>query len=88
MGSGPQYVAFNGDLMRELATEFLALAEKQGATVPLMIGHRLGGGRLGLLEILLKAECASIKRSPFTDPSERRRAGTHRPGVTGLPIVR
>jgi class 3 adenylate cyclase/predicted ATPase len=37
------YVAFNGDLMRELAGHFLALAEKEGAAVPLMIGHRLMG---------------------------------------------
>ena len=37
------YVAFNGDVVRELAAQFLALAEKQGATVPLMIGHRLMG---------------------------------------------
>ena len=37
------YVAFNGEVMRELAAQFLALAEKQGATVPLMIGHRLMG---------------------------------------------
>jgi class 3 adenylate cyclase/predicted ATPase len=37
------YAAFNGDVMRELAAQFLALAEKQGATVPLMIGHRLMG---------------------------------------------
>jgi len=35
------YIAFNGDVIRELAIEFLALAEKQGATVPLMIGHRV-----------------------------------------------
>ena len=35
------YIAFNGDVMRELAAQFLALAEKQGATVPLTIGHRL-----------------------------------------------
>ena len=42
------YVAFNGDVMRELAAQFLALAEKQGATVPLMIGHRLMG--MSLLE--------------------------------------
>ena len=34
-------MAFNGDVLRELAAQFLALAEKQGATVPLMIGHRL-----------------------------------------------
>jgi len=36
-------VAFNGDVMRELAAEFLALAEKQRATGPSMIGHRLMG---------------------------------------------
>jgi predicted ATPase len=37
------YVAFNGDVMCELAAQFLTLAEKQGATVPLMVGHRLMG---------------------------------------------
>jgi class 3 adenylate cyclase/predicted ATPase len=35
------YVASNGDAIRELAAQFLALADKQGATVPRMIGHRL-----------------------------------------------
>ena len=40
------YVAFNGDVMHELATQFLALAEKQGAAAPLMIGHRLMGTTL------------------------------------------
>ena len=40
------YLAFNGDVMRELAAQFLALAEKQGATVPLMIGHRIMGTSL------------------------------------------
>jgi hypothetical protein len=35
------YVAFNGDLMRELAAQFPALAEKQRATIPIMIGHRV-----------------------------------------------
>ena len=34
---------FNGDLMRELATQLLVLAERQEAAVPLMIGHRLMG---------------------------------------------
>ena len=37
------YVAFNGDVMRELAAQFLAIAEKQGASVPLMMGHQLMG---------------------------------------------
>jgi hypothetical protein len=37
------FVGFNGDTARDLATQFLGLAEKQGAVVPLMIGHRLVG---------------------------------------------
>jgi hypothetical protein len=39
-------VAFNGVAIRELATQFLSLAEKQRATVPLMTGHRLMGSSL------------------------------------------
>jgi predicted ATPase len=31
------------DMTRKLAAQFLALAEKQGATTPLMLGHRLMG---------------------------------------------
>ena len=34
-------VSMNGNALLELAAQFLALAEKQGATGPLMIGHRL-----------------------------------------------
>jgi class 3 adenylate cyclase len=37
------YVAFDGDATRELASQFLDLAEKQNATVPIMIGHRIAG---------------------------------------------
>jgi predicted ATPase len=37
------YLAFNGDAVRDLAAQFLALAKKQTATAPLMIGHRLMG---------------------------------------------
>ena len=40
------YAAFNGDALRELARQFLALAEKQGATVPLVVGHRVMGTSL------------------------------------------
>jgi DNA-binding response OmpR family regulator/class 3 adenylate cyclase/predicted ATPase len=40
------YVAFNGDALRNLAVQFMTLADKQGATVPLMIGHRLMGTSL------------------------------------------
>ena len=36
-------VAFNGDVVRELAAQFLTLAERQGTTVSLMLGHRVTG---------------------------------------------
>jgi len=39
-------VAFNRDAVLELARQFLALAEKQAATVPRMIGHRIMGSSL------------------------------------------
>ena len=37
------FVAFDGGVMRELATQFLALAEKQGSNALSLIGHRLMG---------------------------------------------
>jgi class 3 adenylate cyclase/predicted ATPase len=43
---GANFIAFDGAAVRELAGQFLALADKQGATVQLMIGHRLMGASL------------------------------------------
>jgi class 3 adenylate cyclase/predicted ATPase len=40
------FVSFNGDAVRELADQFLTLAKKRRATVPLMIGHRMMGSVL------------------------------------------
>ena len=60
------YVAFNGDVVRELAAQFLALAEKQGATVPLMIGHRLMGTSLMCTGDIAEGRAHSIRRSRFT----------------------
>jgi hypothetical protein len=37
------YIVSNRGALRELATQFLTLAERQAATVPRMIGHRLMG---------------------------------------------
>ena len=42
-----RFVAFDdGDALRELGAQILAIAEKQGATVPLMIGHSIMGSSL------------------------------------------
>ena len=51
------YVAFNGDRMRQLASQFLALAEKQANKTQLATGHRLVGTSLlatGNLEVSRK----------------------------------
>ena len=68
------FVAFNGDVVRELAAQFLALAEKQGATVPLMIGHRLVGDPWWSWAISPKDAPISIARSRSTMPAEHRAA--------------
>jgi predicted ATPase len=40
------FVAFDGEALRERASQFLTLAEKRGAAVPIMIGHRIMGSVL------------------------------------------
>jgi hypothetical protein len=40
------YVAFDGDVCRDLSAQFLALAEKQGTAGLRMVGHRLMGQSL------------------------------------------
>jgi predicted ATPase len=40
------HTAFNGDVVRDLADQFLGFAEKQRAAVPLMIAHRVMGTSL------------------------------------------
>jgi predicted ATPase len=40
------FVGHNGDALRELASQFLALAEKQRVTGPLLVAHRLMGTSL------------------------------------------
>ena len=61
------YVAFNGDVMRELAAQFLALAEKQGTTVP-RHGWASPHGYFAAMHGRFGAQAAriSIERSRFT----------------------
>jgi predicted ATPase len=66
------YAAFNGDVMRELAAQFLALAEKQGATVPLMIGHRLMGMSLLNTGGIVEGRAHLDQALALYDPAEHR----------------
>jgi predicted ATPase len=69
-------VAFNGDVCRELAMQFLALAEKQQATVPLMIGHRIMGGSLLLAGNIEESRAHYDQAIALYEPT------THRPLAT------
>ncbi|SDR49842.1 SAM domain (Sterile alpha motif) [Rhizobiales bacterium GAS113] len=66
------YVASNGDLMRKLAAEFLTLAEKQGATVPLVIAHRIMGVTLAFTGDIAEARAHHNQALALYDPAEHR----------------
>jgi predicted ATPase len=70
------YVAFNGDMLRELAAQFLALAEKHGATVPLMVGHRLVGISLYCTGALTEGRAHFDRAIALYDPAEHRSLAT------------
>jgi predicted ATPase len=70
------YMAFNGNVMRALATQFLALAEKQGATVPLMIGHRIMGNSLMLTGDIAQGRAHHDQAIALYDPKEHRPVAT------------
>src|SRR5262249_35715505 len=70
------HVAFNGDVVRELATQFLALAEKQEATAPLMIGHRNMGMSLLYAGNIAEGRAHYDQALALYDPAEHRPLAT------------
>ena len=69
-------LAFNGDAIRNLATQFLALAEKQGAKVPLMIGHRLMGSSLLCTGDIAESRAHFDQAIALYDPAKHRPLAT------------
>ena len=69
-------VAFNGDVCRDLAADFLARAEKQGTTAPLIIGHRL------MATTLLYMGNIAQGRAHFDQATGLYNPATHRPLAT------
>jgi class 3 adenylate cyclase/predicted ATPase len=70
------YVAFKGDVVRELASQFMALAEKQGQIVPVMIGHRLMGNSLMLTGDILEGREHYNQAFALYDPAKHRPLAT------------
>ncbi len=66
------FVAFNGDVVRDLATQVLALAEKNGETVPLMVGHRLMGSSLLYVGDIAEGRAHLDRVVALYDPAEHR----------------
>ena len=70
------YVAGNGDAICEIANQFLALAEKQGAIVPLMVGHRMVGTSLLHTGDLIQARAHLDRAIALYDPAAHRPLAT------------
>jgi predicted ATPase len=70
------HAAFNGDTMRGLAAQFLALAEKQGAAIPVMVGHRLMGSSLMLTGDLAEGRKHYDQAVALYDPATHRAVTT------------
>ena len=66
------FVAFNGDVVRELARQFMTLAGKQRTIVPLMIGHRLMGTSLLFTGDVPEARAHYNKSITLYNPTEHR----------------
>src|SRR5262249_27939898 len=66
------FVAFKGDVVRELAAQILTLAEKQGAAVPLMVAHRIMGATLAFTGEIASALAHHDRSLALYDPAEHR----------------
>ena len=82
------YVQFNGQMMRELAAQFLALAEKHEAVVPIMIGHRILAVSLLMTGDIAEARAHTDRGFGLYAPAKHRvlaaHFGGHDPGVAFL----
>jgi class 3 adenylate cyclase/predicted ATPase len=81
------FVAFNGDAMCELAAQFLVLAEKQRASVPLMIGHRLLGTSLMFTGSIAQSRIHYDEAIALYDPAEHRPLATRFSQDVGVTIL-
>jgi tetratricopeptide (TPR) repeat protein len=66
------FVAYNGEVMRELAAQFLALAEKQAVTAPLQVGHQLMGISLASTGEFIQAREHYDRALALWDPTVHR----------------
>jgi predicted ATPase len=78
--------AFNGDVLREVATQVLMLAQKQKTTASLMLGHRLMATSLMYTGDTAEARMHFDRAITFYHPSEHRSLTT-RFGLDGGVVI-
>jgi class 3 adenylate cyclase/predicted ATPase len=69
-------VAFDGNVIRDLSAQFLALAEKQRAVVPRMVGHRILASSLLYTGEILEARDHYDRAIALYNPAEHRSLAT------------
>ena len=70
------YNAFEGNAVRGLAAQFLSLAEKQGATLPLVVGHQFMGMSLVATGDIAEGRAHYDQGVMLYDPAVRRALAT------------
>jgi predicted ATPase len=70
------FLAFDGDLCRDLAAHFMALAEKQGGIVALMVGHTVMGTTLVFTGEIAESRPHLDQAIALYDPAEHRPLAT------------
>ena len=71
-----KYIKFKSDALLDLATECLALAEKQGTMVPLMLGHRIMATSLTCTGALAESLAHYDQAIAIYEPAEHRALAT------------
>jgi class 3 adenylate cyclase/tetratricopeptide (TPR) repeat protein len=84
---GASLIAFNGDVCRDGAAQFLELAEKQGATGPLMIGHRVMGVAMLHAGEFTESRAHFDRALALYDPTEHRVLATRFGADAGVTIL-
>jgi class 3 adenylate cyclase len=70
------YLAFNGDVMRDLATQFLTLAKRQETKIPQMMGHHVMGISLAATGDLVHGLTHFDRSVALYDPEQHRPLAT------------
>jgi class 3 adenylate cyclase/predicted ATPase len=81
------HVAFNGDLVRELADQFMAFAVKLGDTFPLVLAHRVAGTSSLFLGDIVDGRAHLDRAMSLYQPAAHRPLGTRFGQEVGVAIL-